>query len=180
MYVFSNIFSNYFSSPLESSHLSNTLTRNVYTLIQKNPCETRVPDPTKEFSKNIIENFSISEIFIIFVYQIKLNIMERFNQLAVWEGTILKDEEVSDFEKFFLEELKTRIKFLESVQTLPGQGGEGGRSDVFFKVHDEDLSAFALHRFGIQDPPRWWEDVLNNGGAVIYPQEILKKYPKTW
>jgi hypothetical protein len=27
---------------------------------------------------------------------------------------------------------------------------------------------------------RWWEDVLSNGGGVLYKEEVLIKYPKTW
>jgi hypothetical protein len=27
---------------------------------------------------------------------------------------------------------------------------------------------------------KWWEDVLGNGNGVLYSQEVLEKYPKTW
>jgi hypothetical protein len=27
---------------------------------------------------------------------------------------------------------------------------------------------------------KWWEDVLGNGNGVLYPENILEKYEKTW
>tara|TARA_R100000458_G_C8236835_1_gene216953 strand:- start:717 stop:1058 length:342 start_codon:yes stop_codon:yes gene_type:complete len=113
--------------------------------------------------------------------------MEPYTQLAVWEGVVLEDHEVADFTEFMQENLGSRVKFSESVYTLPDmKTGEpvpetGGRSDLFFYVHNDDIPAFAVKRFGLGDGcPRWWEDVLGNGHGKLYPQEILDKYPKTW
>ena len=106
---------------------------------------------------------------------------EKFNQLCVWPGTIVGSDKIEEFEKFMADNFRgTRVKYCEEVLTLPtpNEPGTGGRTDLFFKVHDEDVGQFAIPRlvFGI----RWWEDVLGNGNGYLYPQEILDKYPKLW
>ena len=106
-----------------------------------------------------------------------------YHQLCVWEGTVLGETPISEFEEFFNEQ-GYRVKFLEEVVTLPDVvdsrvvEGTGGRHDVFFLVHSEDVIKFAIPR--LQMGIRWWEDVLGNGHGDIYPQEILNKYPCLW
>ena len=106
--------------------------------------------------------------------------MEDFNQVCVWEGTVVGKEEVKNFEEWIQNEFGVRAKYCEEVETLPtpGEEGTGGRNDLFFRVHNDDVQKFSVPRLlvGI----RWWEDVLGNGNGVLYPQEILTKYPKTW
>jgi hypothetical protein len=106
--------------------------------------------------------------------------MKKFNQLCVWPGTIVGKDQIKDFEKFFKDEMGTRVKYVEEIETLPtpDEEGTGGRNDVFFYVHDEDIDKFAIPRLSMGI--RWWEDVLGNGNGVLYPQEVLTKYPKTW
>ena len=104
-----------------------------------------------------------------------------YTQLCVWEGTAMGEGSPEDFENFMKDIFNVRIKFMEEVKTLPGQGGEGNRPDLFFYVHSDDLSRFAVARF--QAGIRWWEDVLGNIRAdnrdMIYSDEILEKYPTT-
>jgi len=45
--------------------------------------------------------------------------MSKFNQLCVWEATIVGDDLIKDFTKFFKEEMGVRVKFSEEVKTLP-------------------------------------------------------------
>lgn len=47
---------------------------------------------------------------------------------------------------------------------------------VYFNY--EDLSKFAVPRLSVGI--RWWEDVLGNGGARLYSDDILKKYNPKW
>ena len=103
---------------------------------------------------------------------------DKYNQLCVWPGTQLGDHSSEEFESFILTELGARVRFIEEVITLPGNGGEGGRNDLFFYVHDDDIGKFAVPRlsYGI----KWWEDVVGNNQHRIYPKEIIQKYPKTW
>ena len=77
-----------------------------------------------------------------------------------------------------LEEFHTRIKFAEEVITNAGDGGEGGRHDLFFYVHSDDIGKFAIPR--LQAVIRWWEDVISNKSHNIYPKEIIEKYKTTW
>jgi hypothetical protein len=115
--------------------------------------------------------------------------MKNFNQLCIWPGTILETEEgkisFEDFETWVANNFNgVRIKMMEEVKTLPDMEDgvpvpdTGGRNDLFFYVHDEDIPKFAVAR--LQAGIRWWEDVLGNGNGDIYPEEILEKYPKTW
>jgi len=106
--------------------------------------------------------------------------MENFNQLCVWEGTVVGADEVANFEGWLQSEFGVRAKYVEEVLTLPTEGeeGTGGRNDVFFRVHDEDVMKFAVPRLMVGI--KWWEDVLGNGNGVLYPEQILHKYEKTW
>lgn len=104
----------------------------------------------------------------------------KFNQLCVWTATTLDGYSKEDLEQFFRDEFSCRIKFAEEVVTLPclEKNEEGGRHDLFFYVHDDDIGRFAVKRllYGI----RWWEDVLGNGNGYQYSEDTLKKYQKTW
>ena len=106
--------------------------------------------------------------------------MNNYNQLCIWEGTVLADATPEQFEKDILNIFGVRVKFAEEVVTLPceSSGEEGGRHDLLFYVHDEDIGKFAIPRLaaGI----RWWEDVFYNGQEYRYPDEILNKYPVKW
>lgn len=105
-----------------------------------------------------------------------ITLNEGFTQVAVWPGTIVGASMVSEFEQFFLNEMKVRVQFLEEVQTLPDmQEGEavegtGGRNDCFFAVHDEDTAQFAVPRLAMGI--RWIEDVYGNEEGGIYPARI--------
>ena len=103
---------------------------------------------------------------------------KNWTQVCVWEGTVLGDTPSSEFEEWVQEQFKCRARFIAQVETLPGEGGPGGRQDLFFYVHSEDVGKFAVPRlaFGI----RWWEDVLGNGHAPIYPAEVLEALRPTW
>jgi hypothetical protein len=109
--------------------------------------------------------------------------MENFKQLCVWPGTIVGQDEIENFESWFKDEFGVRVKYAEEVTTNPNPGEtleqSGGRNDVLFFVHDEDVMGFAVQRLmmGI----RWWEDVVSyNDNSYLYTQEILDKYPVTW
>lgn len=107
----------------------------------------------------------------------------KYNQLCVWPGTILDDVSIKEFENWF-KGRGFRIRFCEVVVTLPDVvdgkkvKGTGGRHDVFFYIHDDDILKFSLPRLGMGI--RWWEDVLDNGDGCIYPKSVLEKYPYSW
>ena len=103
---------------------------------------------------------------------------KQFNQLCVMEGTLMPEGGAKELESFFKDEMGVEVRFETQVKTLPDETGEGGRSDLFFYIADDDISKFAVPRMSMGI--RWWEDVLGNGNGKLYPSEILEKYSKTW
>ncbi len=109
--------------------------------------------------------------------------MENFKQLCVWPGTIVGQDSIEEFESVMEKEFGVRVKYAEEVITNPDPGEtieqSGGRTDLFFWLHDEDVSKWAIQR--LQLGIRWWEDVISyNDNSYLYPQEVIDKYPVTW
>jgi len=112
--------------------------------------------------------------------------MKKYNQLCVWPATVVGKDDVKDLENFFKEEMDVRVKYKTEVLTNPdldGDGNEvpdtGGRNDLFFYVHDDDIGKFAVPRLSMGI--RWYEDVVSyNDGAYLYPQSFLEENPITW
>jgi hypothetical protein len=110
----------------------------------------------------------------------------KFAQLCVWPGTVLGDSTPQDLENFFLEEMNTRIKYHTEFQTQPDLDSNGnpipetgGRNDLFFYVHSDDIGHFAVPRLkmGI----RWWEDVIKyNDNSHLYTEDFIQANPTTW
>jgi hypothetical protein len=108
-----------------------------------------------------------------------------FTQLCVWPGTVLGDSTPKDLEDFFLNEMGVRVKYHTEVETLPDvENGKavpdtGGRNDLFFFVHDEDIPKFAVARLGMGI--RWWEDVIvYNDNKHLYTDQFLEANPPRW
>lgn len=110
--------------------------------------------------------------------------MSEYKQLCVWEGVLMDGQTPESFKEYIEEEMDSRAKFEEQVYTLPEMKdgvpvkGTGGRSDIFFYIHNEDIGKFAVRR--LQYGIRWWEDVLGNGNGKLYSQDVLDRYPATW
>jgi len=104
---------------------------------------------------------------------------EEYQQVCVWPGTLVGAENVQAFVKFMDDDFGTRVLYLEEIETLPDEeNGEpvpdtGGRNDLFFAVHNDDVGRFAVQRLmaGI----RWIEDVLSeiNYHSPIYPERVF-------
>jgi hypothetical protein len=116
-----------------------------------------------------------------------VKLKEDYTQVCVWPHTILGDNKPEDFEKFIFDEFKVRCQFLEVIETesdLDSNGnpapGTGGRSDLFFAIHKEDVGKFAVPRLTLQNPIRWIEDVLSGGNYIspIYPNRVFEY--KSW
>jgi hypothetical protein len=109
-----------------------------------------------------------------------------YTQLCVWQGVLLDGFTTQEFENWMLENFGTRIKYETEIKTLPDLDKHGnaipdtgGRNDVFFYAHAEDIGKFAVPR--LQAGIRWWEDVVGyNDNSHLYPKEILDKYQLTW
>jgi hypothetical protein len=105
------------------------------------------------------------------------NLQEEFPQVMVWSGTVVGFNNVESFENWMKTDFGVRVKYLEEIKTLPSRGvsDSGGRNDLFFAVHKDDISKMAVKRFTLQDPPRWIEDVLSivNYHEHIYPDHVF-------
>lgn len=115
--------------------------------------------------------------------------MENFTQLCLWPATVVgsEPEKIKEFEQYMLDNFKARVKYHTEIKTNPDIceiHGEipntGGRNDLFFYVHSEDIGHFALPR--LQMGIRWWEDVIkyNNNSSHLYPKEFIQEHQPTW
>ena len=110
----------------------------------------------------------------------------KYTQLCVWPGTVLGENEESDLEQWILDEFGTRIKYHTQVETNPDRDKNGdivpdtgGRNDLFFYVHNDDIDKFAVKR--LQIGIRWWEDVIvYNNNSHLYSAEFIEQHPPTW
>lgn len=107
--------------------------------------------------------------------------MDKYKQLCVWPGTLMGENTPEQFEAFMQENFGVRAAFEVEVVTNASseRNEEGGRHDILFYVHEDDIGRFAVARLsaGI----RWWEDAVKyNDGAYLYTEEVLQKYPATW
>ncbi len=107
---------------------------------------------------------------------------ENFNQVCVWPSTVVSEGDIPKFEKWLQDTFGVRGQFLEDYRTLPtvdeygnAVEGTGGRADVLFAIHKEDVGRFATARleYGI----RWIEDAIDNHPAIYIKR--LTKY-RTW
>ncbi len=56
------------------------------------------------------------------------------------------------------------------VTTAPGQGGPGGRVDLAFLIHNDDIDRFLKKlRTWVHEPPIWWEDILDDNEEKLDP-----------
>ena len=99
---------------------------------------------------------------------------ENFEQVCVLRGIT---DSLEDLAKIIPETFDIRIRMLEAFETKAGNGGEGGRRDVLFSIHSDDIGKFAVPRleYGIS----WWEDYLRNSKRIV-PAEVRSKYPEQW
>ena len=112
---------------------------------------------------------------------VKLN--EGFTQVCVWPETSLGGSTGKEFEEWVLTNFGTRVQFLETIVTNPDLDSvgdvvpeTGGREDLFFAVHNEDIAKFAIPRLVVGI--RWIEDVYGNGGGYLYPARVAEY--KSW
>lgn len=112
-----------------------------------------------------------------------------FNQVCVWPGTVVGADGAGTFEVGMKAMLGVRVQYLEEVLTKPDYEGAlaniavpgtGGRNDVIFAVHADDVDKFAVSRMSAEI--RWIEDVLeqqNNNNRHMYDCERLDQY-RSW
>jgi len=109
-------------------------------------------------------------------------------QVCVWPGTVVQKCDnptpIEEFEDFFIKNFDTRVQYIEEIVTDPDTKDgviveeTGGRTDVFFAIHKDDIGKFAIKRLELGI--RWIEDVLApcNYRCPIYPERVFEY--KTW
>lgn len=132
----------------------------------------------KSFGKEYINKELIHQVIRSVRSQKTNSIDFNYSQVCVIHGLLIEDH--LEFEKAISSEMKgARIKFLECIKTGPDKDSNGipipdtgGRSDVFFYIHSNDISYFAIGRLRIEG--RWIEDVLSdlNYHSNIYPTRV--------
>jgi len=109
----------------------------------------------------------------------------------VWPGVDLIDGDgvtttPKEVEGFLKDSFDIRVKFKCEVKTNPDLDDDGnpvedtgGRNDLFFYIHDDDISKFAIPR--IHAGIRWWEDVIKyNDNSFLYSEEFITANPPQW
>ena len=66
-------------------------------------------------------------------------------------------------------------KLIKVFKTLPGNGGEGGRSDVIVDVYDVDVCRLAIHPFHLGGLFSWAEDYIVHNRDIV-PKNILRYF----
>jgi len=103
-----------------------------------------------------------------------------YTVVCVWPAMILGEGQEQKMVDRFKTEFDTRIQFLEVIFTEPdpqdSNPDAGGRSDIFFAIHKEDVGKFVIPKLQIR--ARWLCDVLAkcNYSSPIYPNRVFD-YP---
>lgn len=104
---------------------------------------------------------------------------EGYNQVVIWPGMTLTKEQAVEFDSLMKDMLGFNIQYLETMETKPDIDSNGvpisntgGRHDIFFAIHVDDIPKFSLAR--LQHGMRWIEDVLAdcNYRSHIYPDHV--------
>lgn len=109
--------------------------------------------------------------------------LPNYTQVCVFPGLLVDENKIQEFTDQFKEVFDTRVQYLETILTKPDLDdpeNTGGRSDVFFAVHQDDIGKFAVKR--LQYGIRWIEDAMSNVNGYhlnpLYP-EYVEGY-KSW
>jgi len=102
----------------------------------------------------------------------EIELKQDHDQVCVWLATVIQNAKdpmsVEDFEDYMLVELDYRVQYMFEYKTLPDNSGEGGRNDVVFALHNDDVNRMMgdrLIRFG--GDIKWYNDYKNNYGKQI-------------
>ena len=104
-----------------------------------------------------------------------------YTQMLVWPGTTFTYGDLASFQEMLQEafgvSMPARVVGTVETRPTPGEPGTGGRVDLCFVLHDDDVAKLVLTRmqFGI----KWLEDVHSNS-AWLYPSWFWDKYPPQW
>ena len=109
-----------------------------------------------------------------------------YNQLCLIRDLEIGEDQIENFEIIMLNKFGVRVKYHTEIKTFPTLDEEGypiprtgGRNDLFFYVHKEDIDKFSVPRMHLG--VHWWEDVVaNTANHDSYPEGFIKVHPPTW
>lgn len=93
-------------------------------------------------------------------------------QTVIWPGTLVGADKTKEFIEWMSENTNTKVNYLFEFTTLPGNGGDGGRNDLVFRIPNEDVPKFVLTKlaYGM----RWLGDYLQSDSNIV-PVSVLTK-----
>ena len=103
-----------------------------------------------------------------------------YQTLVVWKNTIVGAKFALEFAKDFLKR-GFRVVYAEEYRTLPDiedgikVQGTGGRNDLLFYVHAEDIEEFSVWLLQWCGEMSWFEDVMRYDGHTV-PNRIVGLY----
>lgn len=101
-------------------------------------------------------------------------LQEGYSQVCVWPATIVGTSTRArrGFVRSMFRMFGIRVQYLEEIDTHPDKTGPGGRTDLFFAIHNEDVGKFGVNRLGCGI--HWIEDVFKNQQGHLYPERVAK------
>lgn len=103
---------------------------------------------------------------------------KNYNQICVWLGVVVKNANEpmteKEFEKLMLD-MGYQVNYIDEYKTLPDHTGEGGRNDVIFSLHKNDVNKMVSDRFTkFGGEIKWYEDYVNNYRRQIPSNNLIK------
>ena len=111
--------------------------------------------------------------------------MSNYKQVVVWRGLVLSEsdtptkEDINDFETYLDKEMKFKVKYITEYKTSADRKNgkkvedTGGRNDVLFYIHKDNIPKFAMWKLQTSGEVSWREDYQDNGGRKLI---TLNKY----
>ena len=104
---------------------------------------------------------------------------ENYKIAVMWHDACFDPTRLAAFKRLFKEEfgLAHDIRWIGEVITFktPGVPDTGGRHDVAFLVHEDDIPKISVtHRLELGF--RWFWDVIGNGDSRLYPLHFRRAY----
>lgn len=84
-------------------------------------------------------------------------------------------EHLKQLEDGFKEMGFHKPKLIGKFETLAGEGGDGGRSDVVLAVNSKDVGKLAVHPFHLSGGFSWSDDYIANHKSLI-PYKAYKYF----
>tara|TARA_R100000655_G_scaffold28734_1_gene58483 strand:+ start:33822 stop:34202 length:381 start_codon:yes stop_codon:yes gene_type:complete len=107
-----------------------------------------------------------------------IQLRQSHTQLCVWLAIGVQNAEkpisIKEFEDFMMDELNYRVQYIYEYATRADNSGEGGRNDVVFALHKDDVMRMIGDRFiRFNGDIKWYDDYKANYGQQIPPEYYI-------